>query len=323
MGTSSKCITFSKAELIGTIINNLKIIDVDEYDICLGQCVLCNNILTISIYEVLETKQSICKCQQQTTTSSTSASLNLIMEAKAHKSLYNRYNVIKSINKHRCSEINSNNPWMDRTSGYLNYYEWIMKQNGKEPYRVYRYDTDKQFSPDNCYLYQPTESSELIGTMTNTFKIEKQVSTYAYKAKCTCCGKEQYLSHKAILSNKRICRCQMNSNELIEQDTGVKETKIKTDLDAKLYTVYSAMRHTNKRFRIINNDWMNLDNGFENFKEWALFRGFKEGCSIKRRNTKAAFSAENCYIQRPVVITKKDTIVPKKVYYHQNNAILQ
>lgn len=67
----------------------------------------------------------------------------------------------------------------------------------------------------------------------------------------------------------------------------------KTD-EEKIKTLYSTKIEREKREGItVCNEWKG-QNGFENFREWCLTNGYKQGLQIDRKNTLLGYSPDNC-----------------------------
>ena len=71
----------------------------------------------------------------------------------------------------------------------------------------------------------------------------------------------------------------------------------------KLYKIWNAMKkrcftYKNKYYGAkgitICNEWLNKENGFINFRNWALSNGYKEGLLIDRFNPNGNYEPSNC-----------------------------
>ena len=113
--------------------------------------------------------------------------------------------------------------------------------------------------------------------------------------KCLCdCGKAIYKTNGSILSNTNEYGC------------GCFNPKIKYDKkDKKLLSIWNGMKircsyTKGKNYKIycgrgikVCDEWLG-ENGFNNFKNWALKNGYENGLSIERINVNGNYCPENC-----------------------------
>ena len=132
--------------------------------------------------------------------------------------------------------------------------------------------------------------------------------------KLTVLGEYKYVGGK----RKRIhwlCRCECNGNEKYIDGTSLRLghttscgciTKTHGLSEIKLYSVFHNMKDRcyNSESRPYKNygargisicdEWMDIDNGFIKFYDWALNNGYKEGLTIDRVENDGNYEPNNC-----------------------------
>ncbi len=115
---------------------------------------------------------------------------------------------------------------------------------------------------------------------------------------------------------KCLCDCQnevvINSSNLIRGDTRScgclrKERSTKHGMEkTRLYRIYHCMnvRCYNKNSNSYPNygargikicsEWLDKENGFQNFMEWSLANGYADNLTIDRINVESGYSPDNC-----------------------------
>lgn len=134
-----------------------------------------------------------------------------------------------------------------------------------------------------------------IGTIFNKIELiqlyKKDNRLYA-TTKCIECGKLKDLRASDLYNSKQnSCICQIIKHGLNE---------------SKIYSIYHNMkdRCLNKNCHAYENyggrgiticdDWLNKDNGFSLFYQWAIHNGYEEGLSIDRIQIEGNYKPENC-----------------------------
>ena len=86
----------------------------------------------------------------------------------------------------------------------------------------------------------------------------------------------------------------------------IKHGDAKTNKHSHLYSIWTEMRYrcNNPNHASYKNygalgitvcpEWDNLENGYDNFKKWALANGYKDGLSIERNDVSFGYYPENC-----------------------------
>lgn len=120
---------------------------------------------------------------------------------------------------------------------------------------------------------------------------------------CQCsCKKDNYVKVQAChlkSGHTQSCGC-------IHKENISKLFKTHGDTDTRLYRIYHAMitrcyneNQPSKKYYvdkdiIICNEWLDKENGYLNFKNWALQNGYQDNLSIDRKDVNDNYKPDNC-----------------------------
>ena len=119
---------------------------------------------------------------------------------------------------------------------------------------LHRHNTNGDYCPENCYFYK-------IGSS------KKKIKVYKLKIKHGDAKRNKHTHLYSIWTEMRY-RCNKT--------------------DHPNYKNYGALGIT------VCPEWNNLENGYDNFKKWALANGYKDGLSIERNDVSFGYFPENC-----------------------------
>ena len=137
------------------------------------------------------------------------------------------------------------------------------------------------------------------GKLTVIEKIENKGKKVCWKCKCECGNYKDVISCHLLSGAINNCGC-LKKDKIKRIKT--KHGKSKT----KLFRVWAHMkdrcyREKDKRFRNyggrgikICEEWLNKENGFINFYNWAIKNGYKENLSIDRIDNDGNYEPQNC-----------------------------
>lgn len=156
----------------------------------------------------------------------------------------------------------------------------------------------------NCGCYLNERANKEIGKKYNHWTVLKKVESNKYgqlKWLCMCdCGKikEQYLSH---LKNGHSRSCGCCRTELLQNKNpryGMSNLKIYNVWSSMKARCYSKTRIEYKYYGgrgiKICDEWLDRENGFMNFYNWAIKNGYQEGLSIDRIDVNGNYEPSNC-----------------------------
>ena len=133
------------------------------------------------------------------------------------------------------------------------------------------------------------------------------VKSYSHKKNkynywnCICdCGNSVIVSSGCLLSGTTLsCKCQRKENML--------KSRLKHDSSkTRLYHIYNGMKKRcydtkdinykryGERGIVICDEWLDKENGFQNFKNWALSNGYSDNLSIDRIDNNGNYEPSNC-----------------------------
>lgn len=118
---------------------------------------------------------------------------------------------------------------------------------------------------------------------------------------CRCdCGKE-LIVYSGHLKNGHTKSCGCFNKERIgelNKKTGMTRTKLYYTYRNILNRCYrenvSSHKYYGDRNILVCPEWLDKENGFENFMKWALSNGYQEGLSIDRIDNYKGYSPDNC-----------------------------
>lgn len=132
-------------------------------------------------------------------------------------------------------------------------------------------------------------------------EIEKNKNLRTFECICECGNKK--IVFKKYLKNGETKSCGCLKKEYLKNKTiGLKHGMSRT----KFYKMYDSIkkRCLNKNNKDYKNyggrgikiceEWLNKENGFINFYNWAIENGYKEGLSIDRINNNGNYEPKNC-----------------------------
>ena len=156
----------------------------------------------------------------------------------------------------------------------------------------------------NCGCYLGERTNKEIGKKYNHWTVLEKAESNKYgqpKWLCQCdCGKLRKLYLPHIKSGKsKSCGC-CRKEVLKKQNVkhGMSNTKIYniwSSMKRRCYTkTQTAYKHYGARGIKICDKWLDKDNGFMNFYNWAIKNGYHEGLSIDRINVDGNYEPKNC-----------------------------
>lgn len=148
-------------------------------------------------------------------------------------------------------------------------------------------------------------SEELIGQKYGRLTIEGFHHTgreWLWVCRCDC-GKEK-IAKPSEVRNKKVRSCGCYHDEVCKE----KATKFRNSVldNKRLYSIYNWMKRrcynkTEPRYAdyggrgiSISEEWLNAENGFDNFVEWSMKNGYTEEMTIDRIDVNGNYEPSNC-----------------------------
>lgn len=156
----------------------------------------------------------------------------------------------------------------------------------------------------NCGCYLKERANKEIGKKYNHWTILEKAESNKYgqaKWLCRCdCGnlRKLYLPYIKNGSSKSCgcCRREFLKNQNIKH--GMSNSKIYniwSSMKGRCYTkTQTAYKHYGGRGIRVCDEWLDKENGFMNFYNWAMQNGYQEGLSIDRINVNGNYEPTNC-----------------------------
>lgn len=132
---------------------------------------------------------------------------------------------------------------------------------------------------------------------------------------CDCdCGNKHFLVLKDDIDNKKVTSCGCEQFKLLKNYVDPKDIKparykhgdsLRSSKYYNLHSIWNGMRRrcnctADKSYKDygaagikVCDEWDNLNNGYENFKEWSLKHGYEKGKTIDRINNSKGYSPDN------------------------------
>lgn len=139
------------------------------------------------------------------------------------------------------------------------------------------------------------------GRLTVLKEIEKNKNLRTFECICECGNKKIVFKKYLKNGDTRSCGC-LKIEYLKNKSIGLKHGMSRT----KFYKMYDSIKKrclnkNNKDYKNyggrgikICNEWLNKENGFINFYNWAIENGYKEGLTIDRINNNGNYEPNNC-----------------------------
>ena len=167
-------------------------------------------------------------------------------------------------NKYGARGIKVCDEWNNLETGYSSFKEWAYNNgyNDNDKFMLHRHNINGYYCPENCYFYKIGSSKK----------------------------KKKKTIMKKIKTSK----------------SNIKHGDARSGKHSHLYSIWSEMRYqcNNPNHASYKNygalgitvcpEWNNLENGYDNFKKWALANGYKDGLSIERNDVSFGYFPENC-----------------------------
>ena len=165
-------------------------------------------------------------------------------------------------NKYGARGIKVCDEWNNLETGYSSFKEWAYNNgyNDNDKFMLHRHNTNGDYCPENCYFYK-------IGSSKKKKTIMKKIKTSKSNIKH---GDARSGKHSHLYSIWTEMRYRCNNPNHAS------------------YKNYGALGIT------VCPEWNNLENGYDNFKKWALANGYKDGLSIERNDVSFGYFPENC-----------------------------
>ena len=121
---------------------------------------------------------------------------------------------------------------------------------------------------------------------------------YYYLTKCKRCGNELKIPSDRIRKHNGYCKHCVFKEIKIHVKHGDSYTKLynvwRSMKGRCLYKGNSGYKHYGARGIKVCDEWLDKENGWTNFKKWALENGYKEGLWIERIDVDGNYEPSNC-----------------------------
>lgn len=160
-------------------------------------------------------------------------------------------------------------------------------------------DTLRYERSKSCGCSIEENSIKIEGQRFGRLIVIKRIKNNKFLCKCDC-GNFKTIEKSSLLSkNTKSCGC-------LARETSKKTLYKHGFYGTKIYKIYYSMKnrcyyHKNISFSNygargikICKEWLNKENGFLNFYNWAIENGYKEGLSIDRIDVNGNYEPNNC-----------------------------
>lgn len=126
--------------------------------------------------------------------------------------------------------------------------------------------------------------------------ITRNGHTY-FLCQCDCGSDPKYIeSHNLRIGHTKSCGCLKHEEKIFTH--GLSKTKlyrVYRGMIARCYKKYDkAYKNYGGRGIVICEEWLNQENGFINFYNWAMENGYQENLTIDRKDNDGNYEPDNC-----------------------------
>lgn len=142
-------------------------------------------------------------------------------------------------------------------------------------------------------------TGKTFGRLTVIERFGYQGTTITWKCQCLCGNVCVKRGDKLKNGETRSCGC-YNHDRIMERNT--KHGKSKSKLHKKWESIKERCYNKNHKYYYLYGgrgiavcpEWLDKENGFINFYNWAMPNGYKEGLTIDRINSNGNYEPSNC-----------------------------